>query len=158
MCVSPQSAPLPYSKPFQNLAFFPLCFHLALCHLCYFFLYHLFYLYFILECPSLCSCHGKTECAKWWFIPAFPGPLQIVACLCFCFFFSSPFFFFLLIPFFPAWHKGMCASLSLRSSKFICLSLMAISHCHNTKLLTVVGECLFSHSGYSSSLFSVCLA
>lgn len=39
------------------------------------------------------SCHGKTECTKWWFIPAFPGPLQNVARLCFCFFFSSAFFF-----------------------------------------------------------------
>lgn len=116
------------------------------------FLYHLFYLYFILECthrPTLCSCHGKTECTKWWFIPAFPGPLQVVACLCFCFFFffSSPFF---LIPIFPAWHKGMCvASLSLLSPTFICVSVMAISHCHNAKLLTVDWECLFNHNGFT---------
>lgn len=112
-----------------------------------FFVYYLYYLYFILKhvlCHSFGSCHGKT---KWWFIPAFPGPLQIVARPCFCFFFSSPFFWY---HFFPAWHQRTCvASLSLWSSKFICVS---ISHCHNTKLLTIVRECLFNYDSYSSSL------
>lgn len=67
------------------------------------------------------------------------------------FFFSSPFF---LIPFFfPAWHKGTrVASLSWRPSKFICLSLMTISYCHNTKLPTIDRECLFNHDSSSSSL------
>lgn len=72
---------------------------ITICRL--FFLCYLFYL-FILKCVHRCSsgsCHGKTECTKWWFIPAFPGPLQNVARLCFCFFFSSAIF---LIPFFPA--------------------------------------------------------
>lgn len=45
----------------------------------------------------------------------------------------------------------MCvASLSLRS-KFICLSLMAISRCHTTKLLTIDRECLFNRDSSSSS-------
>lgn len=77
-----------------------------------FIFYHLFYIYFIphcVHCPSLWSCHGKTECTKWWFIPVFPGPLQIVACLCFCFFFPSPF----SDTIFPAWHRGMCVVLLL---------------------------------------------
>ena len=60
---------------------------------------------------------------------------------------------FLWYHFFPAWHKGTCvASLSWRPSKFICLSLMAISHCHNTKLPTIDRECLFNHDSSSSSL------
>lgn len=90
----------------------------------------------------------------------FPGPLQIVACLCFCFFFSSPFFWYHISP---AWHKGKCvASLSLWSCNFICVSLMAISHYPDEKLLTIDRECLFNHQGYSISLSlsvypSVCL-
>lgn len=80
----------------------------------------------------------------------FRGLSELWHSKCFCFFFvSSP---FSLVPFFPARHQHMCVvSLSLWSSKFICLPLIATSHCHNTKLLTVDRECLFNHDSYSSS-------
>lgn len=113
---------------------------------CLLFIYY--YLYFILKCVlchSFGSCHGKT---KWWFIPAFPGPLQIVARLCFCFFFSSPFFwyhFFQLSTSVRVWQVCHCGPLSLFVYHSLC-------HCHNTKLLTIDRECLFNYDSYSSSL------
>lgn len=42
--------------------------------------------------PPIWPCHGETEYIKWWFILAFPVPLQTVAQQCFCFFFSFSFF------------------------------------------------------------------
>lgn len=112
------SIPLFFSPLLSDFAPFPLWTVSPLLH--FFFLYYIFYLCFILECvqcSSLCSCHGKTERTKWWFIPAFPGPLQIVARLCFCFFFSSPFFsdtiFFQLGTRVCVWQVCHCGPLSL---------------------------------------------
>lgn len=69
--------------------------------LLFLFLYFPLFLHFCfilrcVHCHSFGSCHGKTEHTQWWFIPAFPGPLRIVAqqmlLLFFFFFVSSPFF------------------------------------------------------------------
>lgn len=46
-----------------------------------------------------------------------------------------------------------------RCGALICLSLMAVSHYHNTKLPTIDRECVFNHPGRSSSPAPpVCLA
>lgn len=79
-----------------------------------------------------------------------------MAPLCFCFFFSSLFPDTFLIFFFffclCVWQVCCCGT-------FICLSLMAASHYHNTKLPTIDRECLFNHCGRSSSPTPlVCLA
>lgn len=77
-----------------------------------------------------------------------------MAPLCFCFFFSSflfpvTFFFFFCRC---VWQACCCGT-------FICLSLMAVSHYHNTKLPTIDRECLFKQPGHSSSPAPpVCLA
>lgn len=66
----------------------------------------------------------------------------------FFFFFSLWLFFFCLC----VWQVCCCGT-------FICLSLMAVSHYHNTKLPTIDRECLFNQPGQSSSPTPpVCLA
>lgn len=76
---------------------------------------------------------------------------------CFCFFFSSFLLLFLANLFFPfsilARHQHTCAAPGFSSQspscfpppppKFIYLPLIAASHCHYTKRLTVDGEGLF---------------
>lgn len=65
----------------------------------------------------------------------------------FFFSFSCNFFFFFCLC---VWQVCCCGT-------FICLSLMAVSHYHNTKLPTIERECLFNQPGHSSSPCPACL-
>lgn len=131
MHVSPQSAPLPYSKPFQSLSsqfFLAHRPHLALHHLCqdYFFVFFriLFSLYlcFIVEYiyyPSLCLAMERLNalvihCSLSGASPNCGSHLLLL---------FSPLLLFSGYNFF---QFGTSAFVQLRSSKFICLSLMAI--------------------------------
>lgn len=74
------------------------------------------------------------------------SPVLLLFLLFSFFFFFSDTIFFQLGTRVSVWqvcHRG--------PSKFICLSVITISHCHNTKLLTIDRECLFNH-GDSSHL------
>lgn len=81
-----------------------------------------------ISCFFVLSCHGKKKSSKWWFTVAFPGPLQIMARICFS--------FFLLFSFFM--HNVICAVVVIWVYFFITHGLKPLSQqqaahiCENT--------------------------